>query len=101
LLLLVALVLLLPHLAHAQACRAMRECAAARGVKLLLPRDIVVARSLDDDHGCCTVPLTVSCCTPEAPCVPNGGLLLTGRLHFASRRFDNVMNPTMMNPTMT
>ncbi|WIA38673.1 hypothetical protein OEZ86_001979 [Tetradesmus obliquus] len=55
-----------------EACRVMRESAAARGVKLLLPRDIVVARSLDDDCGCCTVPLTVSCCTPEAPCVPNG-----------------------------
>lgn len=58
-----------------QACRAMRERAAARGVKLLLPQDVVVAQSLDDDHGCCTVPLTVSCCTPDAPCVPVGGYL--------------------------
>ncbi|KAF6254118.1 phosphoglycerate kinase [Scenedesmus sp. NREL 46B-D3] len=32
-------------------CRAMRELAAARGVKLLLPQDAVVAHSLDDD--CC------------------------------------------------
>jgi hypothetical protein len=62
------LLLLLPQ----QPCKAMRELAAARGVKLLLPQDAVVAYNLDDDQGCCTVPLTAHCCTPDAPCVPNG-----------------------------
>ncbi|KAF8068321.1 pgk [Scenedesmus sp. PABB004] len=55
-----------------QACRDMRGAAAARGVRLLLPRDAVVARSLDDDRGCCTVPLTRGCCSADAPCVPAG-----------------------------
>jgi hypothetical protein len=68
-----SLLLLLPL----QPCKAMRELAAARGVKLLLPQDAVVAYNLDDDQGCCTVPLTAHCCTPEAPCVPNGEPSLT------------------------
>eukprot|EP00878_Enallax_costatus_P015074 GHUV01015784.1.p1 GENE.GHUV01015784.1~~GHUV01015784.1.p1 ORF type:complete len:434 (+),score=93.64 GHUV01015784.1:211-1512(+) len=55
-----------------QPCRQMRQLALERGVQLLLPQDVVVARSLDDDHGCCTVPLTQDCCSSTAPCVPEG-----------------------------
>lgn len=55
-----------------QPCREMMQLAAQRGVELLLPSDAVVARSMDDDHGCCTVPLTPGCCSPDAPCVPSG-----------------------------
>jgi phosphoglycerate kinase len=59
-------------LLHSQACRDMRARATERGVQLLLPSDAVVARSLDDDHGCCIVPLTRGCCSSESPCVPDG-----------------------------
>jgi hypothetical protein len=50
----------------------MRQLARERGVQLLLPQDVVVAYSLNDDAGCCTVPLTLGCCSAEAPCVPHG-----------------------------
>eukprot|EP00879_Flechtneria_rotunda_P032612 GHRR01035854.1.p1 GENE.GHRR01035854.1~~GHRR01035854.1.p1 ORF type:complete len:221 (+),score=62.36 GHRR01035854.1:593-1255(+) len=53
-------------------CRAMRQLARDCGVQLLLPQDAVVARSLDDECGCCTVPLTPTCCSSAAPCVPEG-----------------------------
>lgn len=55
-----------------EACRELRVLAAQRGVQLLLPEDVVVARSMDDDCGCCTVPLTLNCCSQESPCVPPG-----------------------------
>lgn len=56
-----------------QPCQEMRKLAQQRGVQLLLPQDVVVARSLDDDHGCCVVTLTVDCCSSTAPCIPEGG----------------------------
>jgi hypothetical protein len=46
--------------------------AQQRGVKLVLPVDVVVARSLHDDVGCCTVPVTPGCCSSDCPCVPDG-----------------------------
>jgi phosphoglycerate kinase len=55
-----------------QPCRAMMARASERGVTLLLPSDVVVARSLDDSEGCCTVALTPGCCTQDSPCVPEG-----------------------------
>jgi hypothetical protein len=64
-----------------QPCRQMRLLAKERGVQLLLPLDAVVARSLDDDCGCCTVPLTVDCCSPESPCVPKGELYTRLHIH--------------------
>jgi hypothetical protein len=51
----------------------MLDTAAARGVELLLPCDVVVARDWEDDEGCCTVELTRTCCSKERPCVPAGG----------------------------
>jgi hypothetical protein len=50
----------------------MLDRAAARGVTLLLPCDVVVARDWEDDEGCCTVELTPTCCSKERPCVPAG-----------------------------
>lgn len=50
----------------------MRQLAQQRGVKLVLPVDVVVARSLDDGVGCCTVPVTPDCCRHDSPCVPEG-----------------------------
>jgi hypothetical protein len=38
----------------------------------VLPVDVVVARSLDDGVGCCTVPVTPDCCRHDSPCVPEG-----------------------------
>jgi hypothetical protein len=50
----------------------MRKLAQERGVQLVLPVDVVVAHSLDDGVGCCTVPVTLGCCSNERPCVPEG-----------------------------
>mgnify|MGYP001810962414 FL=1 len=41
-------------------------------MQLVLPVDVVVARSLNDDVGCCTVPVVVGCCSHDCPCVPEG-----------------------------
>lgn len=63
------------HLSGAPVQEALRmlDTAAARGVELLLPCDVVVARDWEDDEGCCTVELTRTCCSKERPCVPAGG----------------------------
>ncbi|GBF99580.1 phosphoglycerate kinase [Raphidocelis subcapitata] len=52
--------------------RKMVDAAKARGVKLLLPTDVLVSESLDAPVATRIVPLTRSCCTPEAPCIPPG-----------------------------
>lgn len=51
-------------------CREMEAAAVAAGVKLLLPCDALVSRSLDAPVDCHVVPLTVGCCTADRPCVP-------------------------------
>ena len=52
--------------------RKMEAAAAARGVKLLLPTDVVVSASADEPRELRTVPLRAGCCTAEAPCLPAG-----------------------------
>ena len=61
-----------------QAVVEMEVAAKARGVDLLLPCDVVVARTWEDDKGCCTVPLTTTCCSKEKPCVPEGESICAG-----------------------
>ena len=46
----------LAHAPHAQPAKAMVEAAAARGVKLLLPRDVLVSESLERPQVCGGVP---------------------------------------------
>jgi hypothetical protein len=55
-----------------QAVLEMESAAKARGVELLLPCDVLVARNWEDEGCCCTVPLTPTCCSKERPCVPEG-----------------------------
>lgn len=38
---------------------------------MLLPTDVVCTYDLDSNDPCCTRPLTVGCCTKEAPCIPS------------------------------
>lgn len=66
------LLLWLGFVSSLQPCKKMRQLAKERGVQLVLPVDVVVARRLSDDEGCCTVPVTLGCCTQECPCVPKG-----------------------------
>ena len=37
---------------------------------MLLPEDVVCTYDLEADQSCCTQPLTRSCCTRDAPCIP-------------------------------
>lgn len=48
----------------------MIEDAKARGVQLLLPGDVLVSRSLSEPADPRVVPLTLTCCTAEQPCIP-------------------------------
>ncbi|KAF5830330.1 phosphoglycerate kinase [Dunaliella salina] len=50
----------------------MLAAAEARGVKLLLPCDVLVSNSLEAPQKEHIVELGVNCCVPEAPCVPAG-----------------------------
>ncbi|KAI8468557.1 MAG: phosphoglycerate kinase [Monoraphidium minutum] len=52
--------------------REMVAAAAARGVQLLLPSDVLVSASLDAPESVRIVPLTATCCTAAAPCIPPG-----------------------------
>ena len=52
--------------------RRMEAAAAAAGVKLLLPADVVVSASPDEPRELRTVALRPGCCTTEAPCLPHG-----------------------------
>ena len=52
--------------------RKMEAAAAAAGVKLLLPADVVVSASPDEPRELRTVALRAGCCTSEAPCLPPG-----------------------------
>lgn len=54
--------------------REMVETAAARGVQLVLPCDVIVSGSADEPQDVRTIPLTSTCCSPEAPCLPPGTL---------------------------
>ncbi len=54
------------------AARQMEAAAAAAGVKLLLPRDVLVSASPDAPVDARVVPLTAGCCSAEQPCVPAG-----------------------------
>lgn len=53
-------------------CREMEAAAHAAGVQLLLPCDALVSHSLDGPVDARIVPLTVGCCSTDAPCVPTG-----------------------------
>lgn len=53
-------------------CRRMVSRAAAKGVKLLLPHDVVLSSSLDAPVAVATQVLTVDCCTADKPCIPAG-----------------------------
>lgn len=53
-----------------EAARAVEAAAAAAGVRLLLPMDVVVSQSTEAAAELRTVPLTRHCCSAEAPCVP-------------------------------
>ena len=52
--------------------REMEAAAAAAGVRLLLPADVVVSASADEARELRTVALRPGCCTREAPCLPPG-----------------------------
>ena len=52
--------------------RKMEAAAAAAGVKLLLPADVVVSASADEPRELRTLALRPGCCTAEAPCLPPG-----------------------------
>jgi phosphoglycerate kinase len=54
--------------------REMEAAAAAAGVKLLLPCDVVVSSSADEPRDVRTVQLRLGCCTKEQPCLPPGSL---------------------------
>ncbi len=54
------------------AAREMAAAAAAAGVQLLLPCDVVVSASLDEPVDVRTVSLRPGCCTAAAPCLPPG-----------------------------
>lgn len=54
------------------AARGMEAAAAAAGVRLLLPRDVLVSESPDEARNARVLPLTASCCTADAPCLPPG-----------------------------
>ena len=45
-------------------------CTCVQDVHILLPEDVVCTYDLDADKSCCSRPLTRSCCTPDAPCIP-------------------------------
>lgn len=53
-------------------CREMEAAAQAAGVNLLLPTDCLVSADLETSADLFTAPLTVACCTSDAPCVPEG-----------------------------
>jgi len=53
-----------------EAARAVEAAAAAAGVRLLLPVDVVVSQSPEAAEALHTVPLTQQCCSAEAPCLP-------------------------------
>ena len=44
---------------------------AMQKVQLLLPVDVICTYDLEADVTCCTRPLTVNCCSAEAPCIPH------------------------------
>ena len=48
----------------------MYTCACVQNVQILLPEDVVCTYDLGADESCCSRPLTRSCCTPDAPCIP-------------------------------
>lgn len=52
------------------AAREMEAAAAAAGVRLLLPCDVVVSASPDEPKDMRTVPLRPGCCTAAKPCLP-------------------------------
>lgn len=56
-----------------QAAKEMLREAEARGVRLLLPCDVVVSHSLSEPVRVHIQQLTLSCCSEEAPCIPPGG----------------------------
>ena len=55
-------------LAHAYT--GSHTCACVQNVQILLPEDVVCTYDLGADESCCSRPLTRSCCTPDAPCIP-------------------------------
>lgn len=54
------------------AAREMEAAAAAAGVRLLLPADVVVSSSADAPRELRTIALRPGCCTADAPCLPPG-----------------------------
>lgn len=56
---------------YMQRCRDMIEQAKARGVQLLLPSDVLISHSLSAAEETRVVPLTLTCCSVEQPCIPS------------------------------
>ena len=56
------------------AARGIEAAAAAKGVTLLLPCDVLTSASPDEAVDARVTPLTSKCCTAESPCLPPGSL---------------------------
>ena len=62
------------YVVHAYYCRLAWQfnmTPYVQGVDMLLPSDVVCTYDLDADEACCQRPLTRSCCTSDAPCIPD------------------------------
>jgi phosphoglycerate kinase len=54
------------------AARGIEAAAAAKGVRLLLPCDVLTSASPDEAVDVRVTPLTAKCCTADSPCLPPG-----------------------------
>ena len=54
------------------AARGIEAAAASKGVRLLLPCDVLTSASPDEPVDVRVTPLTSKCCTADSPCLPAG-----------------------------
>jgi len=57
---------------YLDAARGIEAAAASKGVRLLLPCDVLTSASPDEPVDVRVTPLTSNCCTADSPCLPAG-----------------------------